>query len=55
MCKQFLEEEGPAKWNRKLLEESYPKKYKHYKVDIRNHSQMERIFQEYQNDGEEVQ
>ena len=50
MRKEFFGEEASTGWNRKLLEESYPKKYHHYAMDIRDYSQLEKIFQEYQDD-----
>lgn len=44
MRKYFFGEDASTDWNRKLLEEKYPKQYKHITVDIRENSDIEAIF-----------
>jgi len=45
MRKYFFGSEASTRWNKKILEEKYPKQYQHYDVDIRNNHEIERIFQ----------
>lgn len=45
----FFGEEASTTWNKNRLLESVPN-YKHYSADIRNYSDMEKIFREYGND-----
>ncbi len=46
---RFFGENASVEWNRIKLEEEIPN-YKHYTADIRNFSDIEKIFQEYGND-----
>jgi CDP-paratose 2-epimerase len=49
MRKVFFGEEASVSWNKKILEEEYPK-YKHYDIDIRDQMAIENIYKEYNKD-----
>ena len=49
MRKYFFGEDGSILWNMKRLKKKY-KNYKHYYVDIRNETQIARIFKKYSSD-----
>jgi CDP-paratose 2-epimerase len=49
MRKYFFGNDASTEWNRKQIESKYPN-YKHYDYDIRNFSELEKIFKEYNND-----
>lgn len=40
----FFGPDASTEWNRKLLEQKYPKQYIHYDTDIRNYSELESIY-----------
>lgn len=46
----FFGREASTEWNRKTLEEEFKDKYVHYKVDIRNNEDIEKIFKRYKFD-----
>jgi len=50
MRMHFFGKEASTEWNRKLLEEAFPDNYIHHSIDIRNFLEMEKLFQEYQNE-----
>jgi len=49
MRKYFFGDEASTEWNNNLLKEKY-KNYKHYKADIRNNDEIEKIFKEHKFD-----
>ena len=49
MRQYFFGEDGSTEWNKNRLEETIPN-YKHCKADIRNYSDLEKIFKEYNSD-----
>ncbi|MGD0709906.1 MAG: NAD-dependent epimerase/dehydratase family protein [Bacteroidales bacterium] len=49
MRKYFFGNDASTEWNRKQIESKYPN-YRHYDNDIRNFSELEKIFKEYNND-----
>lgn len=49
MRQYFFGAEGSTKWNVERLAESYSN-YKHYNIDIRNQSEIEKVFKEYGKD-----
>lgn len=42
----FFGKEASTDWNRKLLEDTFKKQYKHLKADIRNKLEVEKLFKE---------
>lgn len=51
MRKYFFGEDGSTEWNRKQLEASH-QRYTHYKADIRNEDEINKIFEKY---GKEIE
>ena len=49
MRKYFFGDEASTEWNNNLLKEKY-KNYRHYKADIRNNEDIEKIFKEHKFD-----
>lgn len=53
MRKYFFGEDGSTEWNRKQLEASH-QRYAHYKADIRNEDEINKIFEKYGKDIEVI-
>jgi CDP-paratose 2-epimerase len=51
MRQYFFGQDASTEWNKKRIEEQYPN-YKHYNVDIRDFTELEKIFAEY---GKEIE
>ncbi len=49
MREYFFGEDGSTEWNKNRLEKTVPN-YKHYKTDIRDYKEVEKIFKEYNSD-----
>jgi CDP-paratose 2-epimerase len=49
MREYFFGEDGSTDWNKNRLEKTVPN-YKHYKTDIRDYKEVEKIFKEYNSD-----
>jgi len=47
MRRVFFGEEASTDWNRRALLERFPQRYRHLDLDIRNRSQIERVFKKY--------
>jgi CDP-paratose 2-epimerase len=50
MRQTFFGQEASTEWNRNRLLETFPDRYIHYDVDIRNHDGVKRVFEEYGKD-----
>jgi len=47
MRRVFFGEEASTSWNRDLLLQRFPQRYRHLSTDIRNQPEIERVFREY--------
>src|SRR5580765_4087777 len=47
MRRSFFGDEASTDWNRSLLLHRFPQRYRHVNIDIRDRSQVERLFNEY--------
>src|SRR5688572_214548 len=47
MRRSFFGDEASTEWNRNLLLSRFPERYRHVSMDIRDQSQIARLFKEY--------
>ncbi len=47
MRRVFFGDEASTSWNRDWLIQKFPQRYRHHNIDIRNQSDIEKLFQEY--------
>ncbi len=50
MRRVFFGEEASTAWNRRQLQERFPRRYRHVDIDIRDQKALDRLFSEYKRD-----